>query len=431
MLSKEDNELLTQIEPGSLMGDLLRRFWLPALLEKEVAVADGTPVRLRLMGEDLVAFKDTKGKIGVLDAYCAHRRANLFFGRNEECGIRCVYHGWKYDITGQCVDMPSEPEGSKFAHKIRLTSYPAVVRGGVLWIYMGPTEHTPEPPNFAWSLLPAPQRYATKRLQQCNWAQAVEGGIDSSHISFLHSRTDTQSTKDDRLSRNRLHAQDRHPVFEIKEMDYGLSIGARRNAEKQKFYWRITQFLLPFYTMIPPVGQFEHSGDQPYNGHAWVPIDNYNTWTWSFGVHPHQDYDETTYKFFAGDNGMWGPIDENSIPLRNKTNDYLIDRNVQKKESFTGIDGIPNQDAAVQESMGPIVDRSKELLGTSDSAIIAFRRLLLRLAKELHGGKIPAAASHGDWYNVRSASVLLDQNVNWQDGSAHLVQGRVEKSAAD
>ena len=391
MLSSENNDLLTLIEPGSIMGNLLRHFWMPALLEEEIIEPDGAPVRLRLMGEDLVAFKDTEGKIGILDAYCAHRRANLFFGRNEECGLRCVYHGWKYDVTGQCVDMPSEPDDSRLANKIQIKSYPTVLRGGVIWVYMGPKEFTPEPPNFEWSTLPASQRYATKRLQQCNWAQAVEGGIDSSH--------------------------------EIKETDFGLSIGARRHAGDNKYYWRITQFLLPFYTMIPPVGEFEHSGDQPYNGHAWVPIDNYNTWSWSFGAHPHNNYEKSTYDFLSGKNGMWGPITADYLPVQNIGNDYLINREVQKTENFTGIEGIPNQDAAVQESMGGIVDRSKEHLGTSDTAVIAFRKLLLKLVKEYEVGKTPSAAFNGECYNVRSASLLLERAIDWQQGAAHLISG--------
>ena len=421
MLSSENNDLLTLIEPGSIMGNLLRHFWMPALLEEEIIEPDGAPVRLRLMGEDLVAFKDTEGKIGILDAYCAHRRANLFFGRNEECGLRCVYHGWKYDVTGQCVDMPSEPDDSRLANKIQIKSYPTVLRGGVIWVYMGPKEFTPEPPNFEWSTLPASQRYATKRLQQCNWAQAVEGGIDSSHISFLHSRSDKQLTTEVKVPRNKLHSQDRHPVFFIKETDFGLSIGARRHAGDKNYYWRITQFLLPFYTMIPPVGEFEHSGDQPYNGHAWVPIDNYNTWSWSFGAHPHNNYEKSTYDFLSGKNGMWGPITADYLPVQNIGNDYLINREAQKTENFTGIEGIPNQDAAVQESMGGIVDRSKEHLGTSDTAVIAFRKLLLKLVKEYEVGKTPSAAFNGECYNVRSASLLLERDIDWQQGAAHLI----------
>ena len=430
MLSAQNNDLLTIIEPGSIMGGLLRQFWMPALLEEELPEPDGAPVRLRLMGEDLVAFKDTEGKIGILDAYCAHRRANLFFGRNEECGLRCVYHGWKYDVTGQCVDMPSEPADSRFANKIQVKSYPTVLRGGVIWVYMGPREFTPEPPNFEWSTLPETQRYATKRLQQCNWAQAVEGGIDSSHISFLHSRSDKRLTKEGKVPRNKFHSQDRHPVFDIKETDFGLSIGARRNAGDKKYYWRITQFLLPFYTMIPPVGEFEHSGEQPYNGHAWVPIDNYNTWTWSFGAHPHNDYEKSTYEFLSGKNGMWGPINADYFPVRNVSNDYLINREVQKSENFSGIEGIPNHDAAVREPMREIVDRSKEHLGTSDTAVIAFRKLLLNLAKNFEEGKTPSAAFNGNCYKVRSVSILLDRHVDWHQGAAHLISGNSLLSVA-
>ena len=186
MLSQSDNELLTRVGPGTPMGELLRRFWIPGLLEEEVPEPDCPPVRLRLLGEDLVAYKDTDGNIGVLDNYCAHRRASLFFGRNGEGGLRCVYHGWKFNVEGRCVDMPSEPAESNFKDKVRITSYPAVARGGIVWLYMGSPEHQPELPQFEWSLLPDGQRVATKRLEECNWAQAVEGGIDSSHISFLH-----------------------------------------------------------------------------------------------------------------------------------------------------------------------------------------------------------------------------------------------------
>ena len=173
--------------------------------------------------------------------------------------------------------------------------------------------------------------------------------------------------------------------------------------------------------MIPPVGNFEHSGDQPYNGHAWVPIDNNNTWTWSFGAHPHKNYEKSTYEFLSGKNGMWGPITTDYLPVQNIDNDYLINRQIQKTKNFTGIEGIPNQDAAVQESMGRIVDRSKEHLGSSDAAVIAFRKLLLQLVKEFEEGKTPSAAYNGECYKVRSASLLLERDIDWQRGAAHLI----------
>jgi nitrite reductase/ring-hydroxylating ferredoxin subunit len=385
-----------------------------------------------LLGEDLVCFRDSDGKVGILDAYCPHRRVNLFYGRNEECGLRCVYHGWKFDVAGNCVDMPSEPDATNFKNKVKLTSYPTVDRGGVIYIYMGPADLKPEPPELEWSYLPEAQRTATKRLQQNNWAQAVEGGIDSSHISFLHNRTVDQSVnKDSPIPRNKYHGQDRHPVFEIEEVDYGLRIAARRNAEPGKHYWRITQFLFPYYTMIPPVGNFENSEGQPYAGHAWVPIDDENTWTWSFGANPARDYTAEEREFAGGKKGMWGPIDDSYLPLQNRSNNYMIDREVQRTQSFTGISGIPNQDAAVQESMGPIVDRSKERLGTSDTAIIVFRKSLIRLAKELAEGTEPIAATHGDLYNVRSVSILLDEGVAFAEGAEHLFPGGDIRSAAE
>jgi phenylpropionate dioxygenase-like ring-hydroxylating dioxygenase large terminal subunit len=421
MLSRNDNELLTRVGRGTPMGELLRRFWFPALLEAELPTPDGPPVRLRLLGEDLVAFRDSDGRIGILDAYCAHRRAQLFFGRNEERGLRCAYHGWKYDAEGRCIDMPSEPPQTRCMDRIRLKAYRSATRGGVVWVYMGPPEFAAELPDFEWVRLPEPQRTVTKRLQQCNWAQAVEGGIDSSHISFLHSRSDRELEAKPDQPRNPYHALDRHPVFEVDERDHGLAIAARRNAEESSYYWRITQFLLPFYTLIPPVGSFRDSSGEPYSGHAWVPIDDEHTWTWSFSASPDRPYTEAERAFHGGRNGMWGPVDEHYRPLLNKANDYLLDRERQRTGNFTGIEGIPNQDAAVQESMGPIVDRSLEHLGTSDVGIARFRRLLLRLARDLADGEAPRAAQHGRVYGVRPASLILARKLPYEEGAAPLL----------
>ena len=436
MLSKTNDDLLTRVGPGKPMGELLRRFWVPGFIEEEIAAPDSPPIRLRLFGEDLVAFRDSDGRIGVIEAHCAHRKAGLYFGRNEECGLRCVYHGWKYDVEGNCVDMPSEPNPSKtLLKKAKLTSYPAVARGGVVFVYMGPAEQQPQLPEFEWSRLPANQRTATKRLQQCNWAQAVEGGIDSSHISFLHGATDAQLEEkrkaNSNVPSNRFHALDRHPVFDVKDTDYGLLISARRNANEDQYYWRITQFMVPFYQMIPPVGNFENSSKSGYSGHAWVLIDDENTWTWTFHANPHEALSDKQLAFHGGKAGMWGPVDDTYRPIANRDNDYLQDRDAQRLDNFTGIAGIPNQDAAVQESMGRIVDRSTELLGHSDTAIINFRKLLIQMAKDLQNGKEPAAAFHGEWYNLRSASTLLDKDLDWQEGAAWLLKGGELSQAAE
>ena len=418
MLSRKDNDMLTQVGPGTPMGELFRRFWLPALLEEELPEPDGAPVRLRLLGEDLVAFRDTSGRVGLVDAYCAHRRAGLYYGRNEENGLRCVYHGWKFDVDGRCVDMPSEPHETNYKDRVRITAYPTAMRGGVVWTYMGPKGTEGPLPEFEWSELPVAQRTATKRLQRCNWAQAVEGGIDSSHISFLHSRKEGT----DSGPRNPYHQSDRHPVFEVSESEAGLVIAARRNAEPGHYYWRVTQFLLPFYTMIPPVGAFKESSREPYDGHAWVPIDDHTTWTWSFSASPARPYSDEERETRGGRNGFWGPVDEAYLPLLSADNDYGIDREKQRHDNFTGITGIPNQDAAVQESMGALVDRSKENLGHSDRGIVNFRRLMLRLAKALAAGEVPEAARRGDLYRVRSASVVLPADVPVETGAAGLLK---------
>jgi len=432
MLSPEDNEILTRIGRGTPMGELMRRFWIPGLMEEEVAEPDGAPVKLRLLGEDLVAFRDTDGRVGVLDAHCPHRKVNLFFGRNEECGLRCVYHGWKFDVDGNCVDMPSEPEATNFARKVTTTACLTSVRGGVVWIYMGPKDAIPELPQFEWSYLPADRTAAIKRLQQCNWAQAVEGGIDSSHISFLHANLGDAGRGNFNLKRESFALSDRHPKFFLADTDCGIQIGARREAEGGQYYWRITQALLPFYTMIPPTMEDGTSSDGiPFGGHAWVPIDDENTWTWSFGVHPGRPFTAEEAEWTGGRNGTWGPIDENYRPLRNKDNKYLIDRERQREMSFTGIEGVPNQDAAVQESMGPIVDRSREWLGASDSAIIAWRKKILGLAKDLQNGQPPTMAANGAAYNRRSCSVMMDAETDWIEGAEPLVHGGPIPNAAE
>ena len=371
MLKPEDNKLLTRVGPGTTMGELLRRFWLPALMEEEVHENDGAPVRLRLLGEDLMAFRDTEGRLGVLDAYCPHRRAHLYFGRNEECGIRCVYHGWKFDVTGQCLDMPSEPSETNFKDRVKTKSYSTAARGGIVWVYMGPDQFKPELPDFEWARLSKSRCEITKRSQQCNWAQAVEGGIDSSHISYLHRNLSDLVPSKSGTGHRSYTSRDRSPKFTIKETDYGLLIGASRNATKESFYWRITQFLSPFWTMIPPIlgEEVNDSSQDTYAGHAFVPIDDENTWTWSFNCNPHRDFNEKEQALFHPRTGLWGPIDDSYRPVWNKENDYGLDREMQKNVNYTGIKGIPNQDVAVQESMGPIADRSREILGTSDKAL--------------------------------------------------------------
>jgi len=252
MLSREDNELLTRVGPGTPMGEYVRRFWIPVALSAELPEPDGDPRRVRLLGQDLVLFRDTKGRVGLIDEHCPHRLASLYFGRNEECGIRCIYHGWKFDVSGACVDMPSEPPTSNFKHKIRATAYPTRERGGLIWGYLGPPETIGDFPAFEWLDLPPSHLYASRWQTECNFVQAMEGEMDTSHVGFLHSRVDRLAEDKMQLTGAFFH-EDRAPKFHIERTAYGMVAAGRRDVEGDKSFWRMNQLLLPFYSMIPPV----------------------------------------------------------------------------------------------------------------------------------------------------------------------------------
>ena len=378
MLTKEVNDLLTQTGSEAPMGQMFRRYWIPALLARELPEDDAPPVRVKLLGERLVAFRDSKGRYGLMDEFCAHRGVSLWFGRNEEGGLRCPYHGWKYDVTGQCVDVPSEPEESGFAKKINLKAYPLVKIGDVLWTHMGDKEDRPPLPAWEFCNVPEEQTYTSKRWQECNWLQAMEGGIDSSHVSFLHSG----SLKSDPLFKgakgNQYNQQDKKPVFEVVDAAGGLFIGARRNAE-DGYYWRITPWVMPSFTMVPP------RGDHPVHGHFWVPIDDENCWAWSFDYHPTRALTREERQAMVDGYGVHNQYVPGTFrPRQNKDNDYLMDREAQKRgETFSGIWGIAMQDASLQESMGPIVDRTKENLVSTDNGIIMARHRLKKAVQAM------------------------------------------------
>jgi len=421
MLTEQENELLCRVGPGTPMGNLFRRYWLPAMLATELPAPDGPPVRLTVLSEELIAFRDSDGRVGVLDRYCPHRGASLFWGRTEDCGLRCVYHGWKYDVSGQCVDMPNEPRASRFKDKIQTTAYPAAERGGVIWVYMGPPDTRPQLPELEWTRVPENHRLVSKRIQECNYLQNVEGEVDSSHVSFLHSTVD--ETRD--LSRTGGVAGnivfDRAPRFNVKTTDYGLMITARRNAPEGGYYWRITPFLMPAYTMIP----FEPGVPQTFT--AAVPIDDTHMFGFSATWHPDRPLtEEELERHRLGLGAHVRLIPGGFRTLANKENDYLIDREVQRTQTFTGIYGVREQDMAVQsDQWGPITNRWKEHLGTTDLAVIAMRRRLLRAAKNLQQGIEPPEAHNGAAYRVRSAAIVLGQDVEVEDGAREVMQARV------
>jgi phthalate 4,5-dioxygenase len=413
MLSQEQNDRLTRTGPGTPLGRLFRSYWIPALLSEELPEPDCPPVRVKLLSERMIAFRDSEDRLGLLDEFCAHRGVSLWFGRNEECGLRCPYHGWKYDVTGQCVDMPNEPEHSSFAKKVRLKTYPLVQRGSVLWTYMGPPTSQPPLPEYEFATVPASHSFVSKRLQECNWLQAMEGGIDSSHVSFLH-RGDLKTDPLFKGTRsNRYNLTDMRPVFEVVESAGGLYIGARRNAENGHYYWRITQWVMPSYTMIPP------RGGHPVHGHLWIPIDDENCWTWSFDYHPTRPLTDAEAGAMREGKGIHVKYVPGTYrPLANKDNDYLMDRVAQREgRTFSGIEGFAMQDASLQESMGPIVDRTKETLVSTDSGIIMARQRLLRALRALEGSGTTPPGVDPTHQRVRSASLVLPPDQSFKDAA--------------
>ena len=421
MLTVSDNELLTQVGPGTPMGTLLRRYWIPAMLIEELTEPGSAPVRLKLLGESLVAFRNHDGRIGVLQENCAHRGASLFFGRNEgqnspdgNVGLRCSYHGWKYDTSGKCVDMPNEPATSRFKNHIQLTSYPAAERGDVVWVYMGPAGDVPALPELEWAMLPEGHRFVSKRLQRSSFAQAMEGGIDSSHVSFLHSDAPLWSPSwTHQVDGIRKHLAKGSPKFFVEPTDYGLLLGARRETADEEYYWRVTQWLMPWYSMVP------RDEEEPIGAHAWVPIDDETCWAWSINYVPERPFRKEEVDYYRGGGGIHAEVIPGTYEtMRNAENDYLIDRVLQKAGvSFSGIAGIAMQDVAMQESMGAVVDRQQENLGSADAGIIAARNRLLSEARALVDSDATPSGLEPESQRVRSTSTVLPKETSWVDAT--------------
>jgi nitrite reductase/ring-hydroxylating ferredoxin subunit len=438
MLSREDNEALARVGPGTLMGNLMRQYWLPALLSSELAAPDCPPLRLRLLGENLIAFRVTSGAVGVIQDACPHRGASMFFGRNEEEGLRCVYHGWKFDVTGACADMPSEPAESNFKNKVRTRAYPCRERGGVVWTYMGPREQPPELPELEINMLAEGRARPSLTLMEANWLQTIEGDLDTAHLGFLHLGSvkpeDTTPGSYDYYT-----VKDRHPRYEVQDAEFGLTYAAYRAAEDDTVYWRIAHFMFPFYTLIP-TGAL----GAVIRGQFWVPLDDEHTMYWGWGVANAAPAGRdgaagtasnaaTGRPAGAAGRGGFDYLPNTTDWLgrwrldQNKGNDYLIDREAQARgDSFTGVRGVRQQDKVVTESMGAIYDRTREHLGTSDTMIIRTRRKLLKAAKDLHHfGIVPPGVDDPGVYRSRSGSVILPRGVDWITATEHLRRPRV------
>jgi phthalate 4,5-dioxygenase len=404
MLSNSDNETLTRVGAETPTGKLIRRFWIPALLSTEVAECDGTPVRIRLLGENLVAFRDTQGRVGLLDEHCPHRRASLALALNAASGLRCLYHGWKFDVNGQCQDIPTEPNGARLCTKVKTKAYPTHEAGGVVWTYMGPADKLPGFPDFEWLSMPGTHCAAFKLLEDCNYAQAVEGTIDSAHAGILH-----KSAPWDAPPRFP-HERDLLPKLEVEYTRYGFRYGAIRSIDDQTSHVRVTNVLMPFYTAIPPDGGGPRKDRRMVN--AFVPRDDTSTWhiQWFF-----DDTQPIDVQFRIDEGGHWHDADFRKV--NNIDNWYKQDRTRMRTEEFSGIRGIVTQDHAVSETQGRILDRTKEHLGTSDVAVVAWRRLMLKSARALveRNEAPPGLGEPLPWKAIRAVTKVFPKSKSWRD----------------
>ncbi len=412
MLSVKDNEALTKVGPGTSMGELMRRYWQPTLLSHELPEPDVPPVRVRLLGEELVAFRDTSGRVGLLSEWCPHRLTSLYLGRNEEHGLRCVYHGWKFDVDGNCVDMPNEPQEYDFKRKVRIRHYPTVELGGIIWSYMGPKEHMPPEPKFEFTQQPETHRYASKVIEECNWLQALEGGIDTVHSGFLH-RNFKGAWE---YGLGGLRSEGQAARLEVEATDYGYRYGSIRPLPgKDQNYVRAYHWVMPHVQIraaqLLPDGTWDKF---KIAGHHWVPIDDESTmvWNWGYSLDQPLTYDEKIEKNLGN-----GPEDVDPVTfrsIRNKQNDWLLDRELQRTQTFTGIKGINAQDRAVQEAMRAIVDRSQEHLGQTDRAVITARKMLLKGIQTMEDGGDPPGTGTS-YYHIRAIEQVLPAAQPWQD----------------
>ncbi|MEE8440071.1 MAG: Rieske 2Fe-2S domain-containing protein [Micropepsaceae bacterium] len=416
MLSCEENKLLTRVEGDAPMGAIMRGHWLPACLSEEVPEVDGDPVRVRLLGEDLVAFRDSEGRVGLLGEQCLHRKASLFFGRNEDCGLRCLYHGWKFGVDGLVQETPTEARAG-IAGRLKHKSYPVHEVAGFVWTYMGPAigfeENAPPFTTPVFGGEDAKQISIVKILIDCNWAQILEGAIDSSHSSLLHSsdmvpdKVEGAKATDQSWYRP---SDDTSPRIQVERTGYGFKYAAIRrpfeNAETHD-YIRTTLFIAPYSVHIPPNDRYRIAV-------LHIPRDDTHTLFYfiAFGGDATPDT-EAWRTFCAAQVGV--DVDETYRHLRNRENNYLQDRKAMKSTSWSGVPGIPNQDIIMWETMGPIVDRSTDRLGTSDGAIAQFRKTMVEAARAAQaGGPIIGAAEASNQVKLRSFEGIVPKSSDWR-----------------
>jgi phenylpropionate dioxygenase-like ring-hydroxylating dioxygenase large terminal subunit len=429
MLSAVDNELLCRIGPGTPMGKVFREYWIPAVRSDELPSPDCPPLRVKLLGEELIGYRTTSGAVGLIQNSCPHRGASLFFGRNEEEGLRCVYHGWKFDVTGACVDMPSEPAESNFKGKVRARAYPTRERNGVVWTYMGPREVPPPLPDMEANIMNTDPQQISILQRKCNWMQGLEGELDTIHAAFLHAGASRYEDQEPRSLAYYHYRERANARFVVRDTDFGTAYGAYRPAEDDTYYWRIGYAFFPFYAM-----QAAGAMGPAVKMNAYVPMDDDHTLQWEIyyntdgpprSLRP-APLNRGTEPVDSGRGGRYIPQGtgwhDRWVLEQNLDNDYFVDREAQRKwESYSGIPGVRQQDMAVTETMGPIYDRSHEHLGTSDSMIIRTRRRWLAVARAFaENGVLPPNIDDPRAYRLRSGETILSRKVDWWDGSRDL-----------
>jgi phthalate 4,5-dioxygenase oxygenase subunit len=418
MAIKEDNEDLVRVGPGTVMGEFMREYWLPAAKSSEV-VPDGPPLRLALLGEKLIAFRDSSGRVGVMDHRCPHRSVSLFLGRNEHDGLRCVYHGWKFDVQGNCVDMPGIAVADRIKSKMKARAYPAAERAGVIWVYMGKREVPPPLPLLEVTTLPQEDLVVFFIQRHCNWMQCFEGEIDTLHFNYLHcGSVDLENIPAGHAME---HTVGTSPTFSVQETELGTSYAAYTQIDDGQTYWRFAHFAFPFWSYIP-------QADIRYNllARAWVPLDDEHAMLCFIGWKSGRpglgapmkdgkplaggnlfkvDYQPNTTDWF----GRWRPVADYS-------NDWLQDRGAQRdNQIFSGIDGIHQQDQAVTESMGTILDRSLEHMVPSDLMVARTRRRMLQAARAFRdtGALPPGVDNPQAYYEHRGGYCITPTSQDW------------------
>jgi phthalate 4,5-dioxygenase len=389
MLSKEDNELITRTDRGTPMGEVFRRFWLPALLSEELPADDGNPVRVRILGEDLVAFRDSDGRPGVIDAYCPHRGAPMFFARNEDCGLRCLYHGWKFDVTGQCTEMPNIPHGDTAKNRMKTIAYPAVEAANMIWVYMGPEDRKPPFPELPYAVeVPKENVYVTRYEINCNWLQGQEGDYDPSHAKFVHSTLgDNRDVAGEVFGRGRPGTlKPEAPLNQtvlVEDTPAGVLYATSRPGPDDVAV-AASQLVMPCF---PNAGL---SPEGVFNANIRVPIDdeheNHYRLRWTRRGFTNKELND--FRF----GGYIFPLHEPGTYLakQRKDNDYGHDPVLQRQFNYSGVVPFPTQDLMmIEHQWGPLADRTREHLVASDRTIISVRRRLLKMARDLENGVEP------------------------------------------